>query len=164
MCLSSYNLTNNFRLLGAGIFFGRGVPNLQKVSVNKTAPPPHFGSKNFMTPHHWYTLPPNQAKIVFKISVFLNKINTPSVVILWLLTFRSSKFYDPPIFLSKKLWSQVYLGPPSKENASPLYHIHDIQHVFSSFSSSSSSSSFSSSSLWGHYLGCFVAIKVVYVL
>ena len=36
-------------------------------------------------PHHRYTLPPKQAKIVLK-SVFFNKINTLSVVILWLPT------------------------------------------------------------------------------
>ena len=36
------------------------------------------------------------------------------------LHFGHQKFYDPPIFLSKNLWPPVYLGPPSKENASPL--------------------------------------------
>ena len=64
---------------GAIIFFGR-VPNFPKVSVNKTAIL-YFGNKNFMTPHHRYTLPPKQAKIVLK-SVSLNKINILSVVIL----------------------------------------------------------------------------------
>ena len=42
--------------LWACIFFGRGVPNLQKIGINKTATP-YFGNKNCMTPHHRYTLP-----------------------------------------------------------------------------------------------------------
>ena len=75
------------------------VPNLQKVGSMKLQPP-HFSNKNCMTPHHWYTLPPEQAKIVLK-SVFLNKINTLSVVILWLPTFWSSKFYHPLFFFPK---------------------------------------------------------------
>ena len=93
--------------LGGWHFLRKGVPNLQKVGIDKTATP-YSGNKNFMTPHHRYTLKvlaalqvpihlissitgtsrdlqgltdPKQAKIVLK-SVFLNKINTLSVVIL----------------------------------------------------------------------------------
>ena len=63
--------------LGAGIFFGRGVPNLQKVGVNKTATPLFRQQKFYKlrpspSPMH---LPPKQVKIVLK-SVFLNKTNT----------------------------------------------------------------------------------------
>ena len=79
---------------------------------------PYFGNRNFMTPSLIH-LPPKQAKIALK-SVFLNKINTVSVVILWLPTFWSSKILWPPIFLFKNVWLPVYLGPPSEENASPL--------------------------------------------
>ena len=79
----------NLRSKGSIIFFGRGVPNLQKVSINKIVTP-ILGIKILWPPHHRYTLPPKQAKIVLK-SVFLNKINTLSVVILWLPTFWSSK-------------------------------------------------------------------------
>ena len=79
----------------------KGVPNLQKVGVNKIAIP-HFGNKNFMTLHHRYTLPPKKAKIVLK-SIFLNKISTLSVVTLWLPTFWSSKILWSPYF-SKNLW------------------------------------------------------------
>ena len=64
----------------ASIFFGRGSQIYKKLALIKLQPP-HFSNKNFMTPHHRYTLPPKQAKIVLK-SVFLNKINTLSVVIL----------------------------------------------------------------------------------
>ena len=93
---------------GAVIFFGRGVPNLQKVGINKTATPLFRQQKFYDPPYHRYTLPPKQAKIVLK-SVFL--INTLSVVILWL----------PTLWSSTILWPPVYLGPtPSEENASPL--------------------------------------------
>ena len=96
---------------GAIIFFRRGVPNLQKVGVDKTATP-YFDNKNFMTPHHWYTLPRKQAKIVSK-SVFMNKVNTLSVVILWLPTFWSSKILWPPYFSFQKFMTPQYiLDPP----------------------------------------------------
>ena len=62
-----------------------------------------------MTPHYRYTLPPKQAKIVLK-SVFLNKINTLSVVILWLLHFGHQKFYDPLFFFPRIYDPPVYLG------------------------------------------------------
>ena len=86
---------------GAGIFFGRGwVPNLQKVGIKK-----------IVTPPPWYTLPPKQGKFVSK-SVFLNKINTLSMVILWLTPYFSfQKFMTP-----RYIWDP----PPSEENASPL--------------------------------------------
>ena len=100
---------------GAIISFGRG-PKFTKTSVSIKLRPPYFGNKNLMTPpHHRYTLRPKQAKIVLK-SVFSNKINTLSVVILWLpIHFDHQKFYDPPIFLSKLLWPQYkwYSFPPS---------------------------------------------------
>ena len=91
-------------------FLRKGVPNLQKVGVNKIATP-YFGNKKLMPPHHRYYLPPKQAKIVLK-SVFLNKINKLSVVILWLPTFWLSQTLWPPIFLSKIYDPLVYLGFP----------------------------------------------------
>ena len=55
------------------------------------------------------------AIIFFKLQkVGINKIATPSVVILWLPTFWSSKILWPsPIFLSKKLWFPQYIWDPS---------------------------------------------------
>ena len=95
-------------------FLGKGVPNLQKVGINKIVTPPISATQILRPPHHRFTLPPKQAKIVLK-SV-LNKINTLSVVILWLPTFWSSKILWTPIFLSKNLWPPpVYLGPPFKK-------------------------------------------------
>ena len=75
-----------------------------------------------MTPHHQYTLPLKQAKIVLK-SVFLNKINTLSVVILWLPTFWLSKILWSLYFPSKKIMTHpVYLGPPIlKKLIAPLW-------------------------------------------
>ena len=109
----------NSDMLGAGIFFRRGVPNLQKVNVDKTVTPPISATRILWPPHHWYTLPPKQAKIVLK-SV-LNKINTLSVVILWLPTFWSSKILWHPLFFFPKIYDpQNIWDPPSKENASPL--------------------------------------------
>ena len=74
-----------------------------------------------------YTLPRapyplNRLKLVLKL-VFLNKTNTLSVAILWLSTFWSSKMLWPPYFSSVQKFMTplpVYLGPLSKENASPL--------------------------------------------
>ena len=67
---------------GAIIFFGRGwVPNLQKVGINKIKLQPPISATKMPPPRpsaiHLVT---KQAKIVLK-SVFLNKINTLSVVI-----------------------------------------------------------------------------------
>ena len=73
-------------------------------------------------PNHWYTLPPKQAKIVLK-SVFLNKINTLSVVILWLPTFWSSKILWPPYFSFQKFKTPpqyIWEPPHSEENDIPL--------------------------------------------
>ena len=93
------------------IFFRRGVPNLQKVSINKIVTPHYFSNKNFMTPLHRYTLPPKQAKIVLKL-VFLNKINILSMVILWLPTFWSSKILWPPYFSFQKCMTPQYVWDP----------------------------------------------------
>ena len=49
-------------------------------------------------------------------SVLLNKINTLAVVILWLLTFCSSKIVWPPIFLSNNLLPIIFGTPQSEEN------------------------------------------------
>ena len=98
---------------GAIIFFGREVPNFPKVGINKTVTP-LFPSR--------YTLPRKQAKIVLK-SIFLNKINTLSVVILWRPTFWLSKILWPPLFfLSKKLWLPpcIYGTPIPKKMIAPL--------------------------------------------
>ena len=86
-------------------FLPEGVPNLglqKSASIKLRQPPPPFWQPKFYDPppHHQYTLPPKQAKIVLK-TVFLNKtLKWGHLVILY--TFWS-KFYDPPIFLSKYL-------------------------------------------------------------
>ena len=90
---------------GAIIFFGRGVPNLQKVGANKieNSPPPPISVTKKQTKKKWPPPPihltSKHAKIVLK-SVFWN---TLSVVILWVSTFFHQQFYDTPIFLSKNL-------------------------------------------------------------
>ena len=63
-------------------FLWTGVPNFPEVGIDKTATPV-FRQQTFYDPppHHRYTLPPKQAKILLK-SVLMNKINTLSVVIL----------------------------------------------------------------------------------
>ena len=86
---------------GAVIFFGGGS-QIYKKSPSIKLRPPLFLQQNFYGPPT-NTPPPNQAKIVLK-SIFLNKINTLSVVILWLPTFWSSKILWPPP-------PPVYLGP-----------------------------------------------------
>ena len=88
-------------MLGAIIFFGRGFPNFPKVGDDKTATP-LFRQQKIMTPITGTPYSLKLAKIVLK-SVFLNKINTQSVVICDSLHFGYQKFYDPPIFLSKNL-------------------------------------------------------------
>ena len=114
---------------GGWHFLQKGVPNLQKVGVDKTAPSPHFGNKNFMTPHHRYTLPPKQAKIVLK-SVFLNKINTLSVVTLWLPTFWSSKILWPPYFSFQKLMTPSIFGTPlfRRKCQPPNWPLHQVHN------------------------------------
>ena len=98
----------------AGIFFKREVPNLQKVGIDETATPLFWQQKFYDPPHHRYTLPPKQAKIVLK-SVFLSKINT-----LW--SFCDSLHFMTPLFFSfKKFMNPQYIwDPPSEENVSPL--------------------------------------------
>ena len=107
--------------LGGWHFLRKGGPNLQKVGIDKTGTPPISATKILSPPHHRYILPLEQAKIVLK-SVLLNKINTLSVVILWLPTFWSSKIVWPPYVSSQKCMTPpVYLDPPpSEENANPL--------------------------------------------
>ena len=110
---------------GAGIFFGKGGPKFtKKLALIKLQPPPPpiLATKILWTPHHRYTLPSKQVKIVLK-SVFLNKINTLPVVILWLPTFWSSKILWPPIFLSKNLWPPIYLWPPFQRKCQPPKHV-----------------------------------------
>ena len=103
------------RTEGAGIFFQRGSQIYKKSALIKLRPP-YFGNKNFMTPHHRYTLPPKQAKNCIEISLFEQNKHTTCICghfvtpyILW-----------PPIFFPKIYEPPVYLGPPSEENASPL--------------------------------------------
>ena len=78
MCQTTFVLNPS---QGGYHFLQKGVPNLQKVGVNKLATPLFRQQIIYEPPHQRYTLPPKQAKIVLK-SVFLNKINTLSVVIL----------------------------------------------------------------------------------
>ena len=106
--------------LGGYHFLRKGVPNLPKVGVHKTVTP-YFCNKNVMTLHHRYTLSHKQAKIVLK-SVFSNKINTLSVVILWLPTFWLSKILWPSLFFFQKNYDppSIFGTPPSGKNDSPL--------------------------------------------
>ena len=85
-----------------------------------------------MTPHHRYTLPPKQAKIVLK-SVLLNKINTLSVVILWLPTFWSLKFYDPLFFFPKIYELQYIWDPPFRRKWQPPLNVSLIRYICSIF-------------------------------
>ena len=91
-------------------FSSKGGPKFTK-SASIELRPNNFGNKNFMTPHHQYTWPPKQANIVLK-SVVLNKINTLSVVILWLTTFWSSKILWPPYFSFQNFMTPSIFGTP----------------------------------------------------
>ena len=71
-------LKPNFRGLAFSSEWGS---QMYKMSASIKLRPPLFRQQQFYDPHHRYTLPLKQAKIVLK-SVFLNKINTLSVVIL----------------------------------------------------------------------------------
>ena len=123
---------------------------IHKKSASIKLWPPYFGNKHFMTPHHRYTLPPKQAKIVLK-SVFLNKINTLSVVILWLPTFWSSKILWTPYFSFQKIMIPQYIWDPphSEENDSPLTSMKFL-FIFLIF--------FFKALI---YLGCIIVISVV---
>ena len=113
----------SYTFSGGWHFLRKGVPNLQKVGVDKTAIPPILATKILWLPHHRYTLPPKQAKIVLK-SVFLNKINTLSVVILWLPTFWSSNILWPPYFSFQKFMTPGIFGTlPFWRKCQPPYFI-----------------------------------------
>ena len=101
---------------GAIIFFRRGVPNLQKVSINIIVTP-LFWQQKFYDPHHWYTLRPKQAKIVLKSSLFEQNTHTiwghlVTPYILVIKNFMTRLFFFPKNF-----------RPPSKENDNPLRSI-----------------------------------------
>ena len=89
------------RTKGAGIFFWKEVPNLQNIGVDKTATPLFRQQKFYAPPHHRYTLPPKQAKIVYSIDISLFEQNKHTIYghfvtpyILW------PPYYDP---LPKKI-------------------------------------------------------------
>ena len=91
-----------FSYLGGYHFLRNGVPNLKKVGVNEIATLP--------SPIH---LTPKQVEIVLK-SVFSNKINTLSVIILCLVTpyILFIKNGMNPLFFFLKIYDTlVYLGP-----------------------------------------------------
>ena len=80
-------------------FFSEGGSQIyKKVIINKTATP-LFRQQKFYDPHHRYTLPPKQAKIVLK-SVF--EQNKPTIcghlVTSNILVIKN--FMNPSIFLS----------------------------------------------------------------
>ena len=120
-----YDSNKEFRGLS---FSSEGGSQIYKKSASiKLQPPPPFRQQKFYDPHHRYTLPPKQAKIVLN-SVFFNKINTQmqtNVVILWLPTFWSSKILwlpPPPHFSFQKFMTPSIFGTPhSEENDSPLF-------------------------------------------
>ena len=79
--------------------------------------PPILATKILWHPHHRYTLPPKQAKIVLK-SVFQNKINTlcdhlvtPYILvikkILWTPFFSFPKFMNPLVYLGTPLLKKM---------------------------------------------------------
>ena len=110
-------------------FLRKGSPKFPKsFGINKIVTP-LFCNKYFMTPITDTPYPLKQAKIVLK-SVFLNKINRLSVVILWLPTFWSSEILWPPYSsLQKFMTPPVYFGPPhSEENdqSEPLTQLANI--------------------------------------
>ena len=96
-------------LLGAVIFFGRGSQIYKKSAPIKLRPP--ISATKILWPPSLIHHTPKQAKIVLK-SVFLNKINTLSVVILWLPTFLSSKILWPPYFSFQKFMAPCIFGTP----------------------------------------------------
>ena len=111
---SSHYRLDTWFVLGAGIFWHGGSQINKKSASLELWPPPYFGNKFFDPPPITDTpYPLNRLKLYWN-QVFLNKINTLSVVILWLPTFCHQKFYDSPIFLSKNLW------PPSIFGTQPL--------------------------------------------
>ena len=116
-----FKQTKNARGTQGTIIFFRWGSQIYKKSASIKLGPPYFGNKNFITLPSPIHLTPKQAKIVLKSIIFLNKINTLSVVILWCPTYWSSKILWPLIFLSKIYDSpHIFWTPPSKENDSPL--------------------------------------------
>ena len=98
--------------LGSYHFLRKAVPNLLKVSINKILTPPILAKKILWPPTIDTPYPQTQAKLVLN-SVFLNKINTLSVVIFWLPTFWSSKMLWPPYFSFQKFTTPWYIWDPT---------------------------------------------------
>ena len=104
--------------------FSKWRSQMYKNSASiKLQPHPYFGEKNSSTPSppHPYT-PYTLNSLNCIDSVFLNKINTLPVVILWLPAFWSSKIvWPPPYFSFQNLWPSSIFGTPphSEENDSP---------------------------------------------
>ena len=123
-CITNVKNSIFFRGLSFSL---EGGYQIYKKSASIKLWPPFFGNKNFMTLHHQYTLPPKQAKIVLK-SVFLKKINTLSVVILWLTTFWSSKILWSSLFLFPNIYEpqHISLPLPPKKMIAPLHSSFDI--------------------------------------
>ena len=101
-------------------FLRKGGPQIYKKSASIKLRPPISATKILWHPHHRYTLPPKQAKIELKSSLF--EQNKPTIcghfVTAYILVIKN--FMTTPIFLSKNLGPPVYLGPPySEENDSP---------------------------------------------
>ena len=129
-CNFPFMMCNISTLWGDLIFFGRGSQTYKKSASIKLWPL-YFGNKNFITPHHQYTLPP-QVEIILK-SVFLNKINTLSV--LWSscdsLHFGHQKFMTP-LFFFPKCMTPVYsiFGTPIPKKMIALLGSKNLNYCF----------------------------------
>ena len=126
-------------------FSSEGDSEIYKKSASKTLWPPYFVSIKFpVILHLWYTLPLvllegpreraepipsrwttyplNRLKLYWN-QVFLNEINTLSLVILW-LPIGHQKFYDPLFFFPKNYYPQYIWDPHFQRKWQPLkvYH------------------------------------------
>ena len=101
---------NSTPVRGYHFCFGTGV------SINKIATSLISVKEILQFPHHWYILPLNRLKLYWYQP--LNKINTLSMVILWLPTFWSSTILWTPL---KKKIRPSHWNPHFKENESPYY-------------------------------------------
>ena len=95
-------------------FSSEGGSQIYKKSASIKLRPPYFGNKNFMIPHHRYTLPPKQTK------VFLNKINTllcGHLVTPYILVIKN--VMTPYFSFQKFMTPTVYMGPPFRRKCQP---------------------------------------------
>ena len=99
--------------------FWREVPNLQNVGVNKIAAPPISATKFYDPPHHWYTLPPKQAKLYWNQSFWTKYTHCGHLVTPYILVIKNL-IMTPLLFFPKIDDPNIFGTPILKKMIAPF--------------------------------------------